>query len=258
MTSRKPLVVGNWKMHGDRAANARLLSALAGGVDASLGGAVGIAVCPPYPYLDQARASLASTPIEFGAQDVSAFENGAYTGEVSVAMLLDCGCRWAIVGHSERRTLFGEQDAEVASKAARALEQGLAVIVCVGETLAEREKELTEAVLARQLEALAPVAAKADAQRFVVAYEPVWAIGTGRTASPEQAQAAHAFIRARLGAAGFAAAKDTRILYGGSVKPANAESLFAMPDIDGGLIGGASLSADDFIAIVRAAASARG
>jgi triosephosphate isomerase len=258
MTSRKPLVVGNWKMHGDRAANARLLSALAGGVDASLGDVVGVAVCPPYPYLDQARAALASSPIESGAQDVSAFESGAYTGEVSVAMLLDCGCRWAIVGHSERRTLFGEEDAAVASKAARALEHGLGTIVCVGETLAEREQEMTDAVLARQIDALASVAAKADAQRFVLAYEPVWAIGTGRTASPEQAQAAHAFIRARLAAAGFATATDTRILYGGSVKPANAGSLFAMPDIDGGLIGGASLSADDFIAIVRAAASARG
>jgi triosephosphate isomerase len=258
MRSRKPLVVGNWKMHGDRASDARLLSALVVGVDAALGAKVGVAVCPPYPYLEQARAALAGAPIELGAQDVSSFDNGAYTGEVSATMLLDFGCRWAIVGHSERRALFGDDDEAVVAKAGRALEHGLGVIVCVGETLDERERELTETVLARQVGALKAIASKADAQRFVVAYEPVWAIGTGRTASPEQAQSAHAFIRARLADAGFAAATNTRILYGGSVKPANAESLFAMPDIDGGLIGGAALSADDFIAIARAAANAQG
>ena len=258
MSPRKPLVVGNWKMHGDRVSSGKLLSALAAGVGASLGAKVGVAVCPPYPYLEQARVALAGTPVELGGQDVSSFDNGAYTGEVSATMLLDLGCRWAIVGHSERRALLAEGDELVAAKADRALASGLSVIVCVGETLAEREQGDTEAVLARQVGALAEVAAKADAQRFVVAYEPVWAIGTGKTASTEQAQAAHAFIRARLGATGFAAAADTRVLYGGSVKPANAGSLFAMPDIDGGLIGGASLSADDFIAIAVAAANAQG
>ncbi len=266
MTARKPLVAGNWKMHGDSAANAALLTALVSHADAkrsvaggaSADGAVGVVVCPPYPYLAQTAAALAGSGIEFGAQNLSEYDNGAYTGEVSSAMLADLGCRWAIVGHSERRTLFGETDEAVAAKAARTLQAGLAVIVCIGETLEEREQERTEAVLARQLEALAGLAPQADAARFVIAYEPVWAIGTGRSASAEQAQQVHAFVRARLAAIGFACAPELRILYGGSVKPANAQGLFEMPDIDGGLIGGASLSADDFIAIVRAAALARG
>ena len=169
-------------------------------------------------------------------------------------MLHDVGCRYAIVGHSERRTLFGEDDAVVAAKAGKALAAGLGVIACVGETLGEREANRTEEVLARQVDALAGAAARASAGRFVLAYEPVWAIGTGRSASPEQAQAAHAFIRGRLAQSGVAGADAIRLLYGGSVKPANAASLFAMPDIDGGLIGGASLVADDFMAIARGAA----
>lgn len=258
MSSRKALVVGNWKMNGDSAGNGRLLSAIVAAADAPLLGTVDVAVCPPYPYLAQAASALGSSAVSLGAQDVCAFENGAYTGEVSAAMLADLGCAWAIVGHSERRTLFGEDDATVAAKAGRALAHGLAAIVCVGETLVEREQERTEAVLARQVDALAALAPAADAQRLVLAYEPVWAIGTGRTATPGQAQAAHAFIRARLSAAGFGYARALRILYGGSVKPSNAQELFAMPDIDGGLIGGASLSSGDFIAIVRAAAKHKG
>jgi len=258
MSPRKALVVGNWKMHGDRAGSDRLLSAIVAAADAPALAAVDVAVCPPYPYLAQAAAALAASAISLGAQDVCAFDGGAYTGEVSAAMLADVGCAWAIAGHSERRTLFGEDDALVAAKAQRALANGLAAIVCVGETLEEREEERTEAVLARQVDALAPLARAAHPRRLVLAYEPVWAIGTGRTATPEQAQAAHAFIRARLSAAGFPEADALRIVYGGSVKPSNAQALFAMPDIDGGLIGGASLSADDFIAIVRAAALAKG
>jgi len=258
MNSRKPFVAGNWKMHGDRAGNERLLSALVGSADAGLVAAVDVVVCPPFPYLAQAAAALGRSGIGLGAQNVASWENGAYTGEVSAAMLADLGCRWAIVGHSERRTLLGEDDSLVAAKGARALGAGLGAIVCIGETLEEREQERTEAVLARQIEALAPLAAQAREEQFVLAYEPVWAIGTGRTASPEQAQAAHAFIRARLAAVGFAQAARLRIVYGGSVKPSNARSLFSMPDIDGGLIGGASLSADDFMAIVRAAALAEG
>ncbi|MFA7664573.1 MAG: triose-phosphate isomerase, partial [Burkholderiaceae bacterium] len=177
-------------------------------------------------------------------------------GEVSVSMLVDLGCKWAIVGHSERRALLGESDDEVARKAALCSAGGLGVIACVGETLAEREAGRTDAVLARQLDALAPALASADPARVVVAYEPVWAIGTGRTASPEMAQAAHAFIRARLAEAGVAGAQALRIVYGGSVKASNAVSLFAMPDVDGGLIGGASLVADEFLNICRAASLA--
>lgn len=258
MSPRKALVVGNWKMHGDSAGNERLLSAIVAAIDASALAAVDVAVCPPYPYLAQAAAALAASGISLGAQDVCAFDNGAYTGEVSAAMLADVGCVSAIVGHSERRTLLAEGDALVAAKAGRAIAHGLTAIVCVGETLEEREEERTEAVLARQVDALAPLAAAGDSRRLVLAYEPVWAIGTGRTATPEQAQAAHAFIRARLSAAGFRDAHALRLVYGGSVKPSNAQALFSMPDIDGGLIGGASLSADEFIAIVRAAATRRG
>jgi triosephosphate isomerase len=252
---RKPLVVGNWKMNGDLAANARLLEALRSSVDRGLLAQVDVAVCPPYPYLAQAADALRDGGIAWGAQDVAFHPNGAYTGEVSTEMLVDLGCRWAIVGHSERRTLLGEADAVVAAKARRALDGGLGAIVCVGETLEERERGEERAVLARQLDALASLCASA-ARDFVVAYEPVWAIGTGRTATPEQAQAMHAFIRGHLASLGFGEAGQVRLLYGGSVKAANAASLFAMPDIDGGLIGGAALVADEFLAIVRSAAAA--
>ena len=255
MALRKPMVIGNWKMNGSRAGNERLLSGLRASVDASLGARVEVGVCPAYPHLSQAQAALSGSAIALGAQDVAAFDDGAYTGEVSAAMLADIGCQCVLVGHSERRTLLGESDAQVASKAAKAIAAGLTAVICVGETLEERESGRMEQVLARQVEALQPVA-NAGAARVVLAYEPVWAIGTGRTATPEQAQAVHAFLRARLAGVGFSDADAIRILYGGSVKPSNAASLFSMPDIDGGLIGGAALVAEDFIAICRAAADA--
>lgn len=255
MKARKPLVVGNWKMNGDLVANERLFTALRSSIDRDLLARVDVAVCPPYPYLGQAAAWLGDAGIAWGAQDVASYENGAYTGEVSAAMVSDLGCRWALVGHSERRTLFGETDETVAGKARCALDHDVGVIVCVGETLEEREQGRAEEVLARQVGALASLAG-APVERFVLAYEPVWAIGTGRTASPEQAQSMHEFIRGRLAAAGFAESARMRLLYGGSVKPANAASLFGMADIDGGLIGGAALVADDFGAICRSAVGA--
>jgi triosephosphate isomerase len=241
---RNRLVVGNWKMNGGLAANARLLERLAA-VDDVPGR---LAVCVPYPYLAQAQALLAQSAIAWGAQDVSEHAKGAYTGDVAASMLADFACRYAIVGHSERRQGHGESDALVGRKAAAALAAGITPIACVGETLAEREGGDTEAVVLRQLDAV--LAALGDgARRAVYAYEPVWAIGTGRTATPEMAQAVHAQLRARLRDAG---AQDAPVLYGGSVKAANAGALFAMPDIDGGLVGGASLDADEFLGIARA------
>jgi triosephosphate isomerase (TIM) len=236
---RSRLVAGNWKMHGSRAANAALLDALARAAP----GEPACAVCVPYPYLQQASERLAGSPVGLGAQNVSEHAQGAYTGEVSAAMLAEFGCRYVIVGHSERRQLFGESDEQAAAKFAAARKAGLTPILCVGETLEEREAGRTEQVVGRQLQA---VLRSNDFGNAVLAYEPVWAIGTGRNATPEQAQAVHAFLRQRV-------RPETAILYGGSVKPANAAGLFAMPDIDGGLIGGASLVADDFIAILRAA-----
>lgn len=250
-------MVGNWKMNGDRGSIAVLLSGIrAASRDRAAAGAATLVVCPPYPYLAQAAQALEGSGVQVGAQDVSSYEAGAFTGEVCASMLIDAGCAWTLVGHSERRMLLGESDALVAAKGRRALAGGLGLIACVGETLEEREQGRTEAVLARQVDALGELAASARADRFVLAYEPVWAIGTGRTANPEQAQAAHAFIRARCARAGFADADSIRLLYGGSVKPSNAASLFAMPDIDGGLIGGASLVSEDFMAIARCAAPA--
>ena len=248
---RARLVLGNWKMNGDVASSEALIA----GVLAGLGGleGVGAGVCPPYPYLGLAAARLVGSSIGWGAQDVSAHDNGAYTGEVSARMLADLGCTWALVGHSERRSLFGDTDDEVVRKTARALEAGLVPVVCVGETRQEREDGRTEAVLARQVDAVCDVLAGARSA-VVLAYEPVWAIGTGLTASPQQAQQAHAFIRDRLARGRVDAAPDIPVLYGGSVKPSNAIELFAQPDVDGGLIGGASLVATDFVAILRAAA----
>ena len=254
MKSRKPMVAGNWKMNGDIVSNEHFFTALRGGLERASVASVEIVVCPPYPYLGQVAAWLGDTALAWGAQDVAAWPNGAYTGEVSAAMLADLGCRWTIVGHSERRQLSGETDETVAAKVGMCVQQGLGVIVCVGETLAERESGVTEQVLARQVAAFAKLAASFDPARVVVAYEPVWAIGTGKTASPEMAQDAHRFIRERLAAEGVGAAGQVRILYGGSVKAANAASLFAMPDVDGGLIGGASLVAEEFLNICRAAA----
>jgi len=245
---RRKLVVGNWKMHGSRPANAELLSALIGARPF----AADVAVCVPAVFLTETAATLASTELRWGAQDVSPHEQGAYTGEISAGMLAECGCRYVITGHSERRAFHGESDLLVAQKAKAALARGVTPIVCVGETLAQREAGETEAVVKRQLSAVIHQLAHC-ASEIVVAYEPVWAIGTGRTATPEQAQAVHAILRAQLQAA-TGRGEAMKILYGGSVKPDNAATLFAQADIDGGLIGGASLKAADFIAICRAAA----
>ncbi len=245
---RRKLVVGNWKMHGSRAANAQLLAGLkeAGPWNAD------VAVCVPFPYIAETALALTGTALSYGAQDCSAHEQGAYTGEVSSAMLADIGCRHVIVGHSERRAYHAESDQLVADKAKAALAHGVTPIVCVGETLAEREAGQTEAVVKRQLAAVIHTLGHCCGE-MVVAYEPVWAIGTGLTATPAQAQAVHAVLRAQLRAATDRAVA-MRILYGGSVKADNAAELFAQPDIDGGLIGGASLKAGDFAAICRAAA----
>ena len=244
---RKQLVVGNWKMHGSHSANAELLAGIVGARPF----AADVAVCAPFPYLAETAVALAGTDIRWGAQDCSAHEQGAYTGEVSAAMLHEFGCRYAIVGHSERRHYHAESDQLVADKARAALARGVTPIVCVGETLAQREANETEAVVKRQLSAVIHTLAHC-AGEMVVAYEPVWASGTGRTATPEQAQAVHALLRAQLAAATPRAA-DMKILYGGSVKPDNAAVLFAQADIDGGLVGGAALKAADFVAICRAA-----
>ncbi len=262
MKTRKPLVAGNWKMNGDTVFNEHLLGELRASLEREPLAAIEVAVCPPFPYLAQAANRLAGSAIEWGAQNVCDSPNGAFTGEVSATMLVDLGCRWVIIGHSERRQSMGETDDDVAAKLAIAAANGLGIIACVGETLEEREAGRTESVLARQVDALARAASAAQrnddavapmpAERFVLAYEPVWAIGTGRSASPEIAQQAHAFIRSRLGALDGEGGA-TRILYGGSVKPDNAQSLFARPDVDGGLIGGAALIAEDFFAICRAA-----
>ena len=243
---RGRLVVGNWKMNGGLAANAVLLDALCAGWRAAPGRDV--AICVPYPYLAQAQAALTGTSIAWGAQNVSEHRAGARTGEVAASMLADFGCRYAIVGHSERRQFYAETDAGVAAKALAALAAGITPVVCVGETLAERDAGATTQVVLRQLEAVLAVAGGAAA-RLVVAYEPVWAIGTGRTATPVEAQVVHAGLRGRLAEAGAA---GIPLLYGGSVKADNAGALFAMADIDGGLIGGASLQAGDFLAIARA------
>jgi triosephosphate isomerase len=245
--TRRPLVVGNWKMNGSAAGNEALLAALK---TAALGAAE-VSVCVPAVYLHDVAQTLEGSAVHWGAQDCSSHESGAYTGEISAAMLAEFGCRHVIVGHSERRALHGEGDALVAQKAAAALAHGLVPIVCVGETLAEREAGRTEAVVARQLGAAIELLGK-RIDGVVVAYEPVWAIGTGKTASPAEAQAVHAFLREALAGAG-ATSGSLRILYGGSVKADNAAELFAEPDIDGGLIGGASLKAADFIAICQAA-----
>ena len=246
---RKPIVAANWKMNGDLAG----LSTLAAEICAGLGkSSTEVVVCPPFPYLSSVTAALCG-PVKVGAQDVSPEGPGAHTGDVSAAMLLDLGCRYVIVGHSERRADHGEPDELIARKAAAVLEAGLDAIVCIGETKEQREAGETEAVLERQLNgSLAGLAL--DPRRIVLAYEPVWAIGTGLTATPEQAQQAHAFIREKLAAlGGEETAAGMRIQYGGSVKPNNAAELFGCEDIDGGLIGGAALDADSFAAIVKAA-----
>jgi len=248
---RARLVAGNWKMHGSLAANARLLEALKAGLPEAEG--LGYAVCAPYPYLAQVSQALSGSRIAWGAQNVSEHDSGAYTGEVSGAMLREFGCRFAIVGHSERRALYGEDDGRVAAKFLAVRRAVLTPILCVGETLEQRERGETENVVGRQLDSVLDAAGVAALANAVLAYEPVWAIGTGRNATPQQAQDVHAFIRSRVGARDKRLAGNLTILYGGSVKPGNAPELFAMPDVDGGLIGGASLAAKDFIAICAAA-----
>ncbi|HCY16165.1 MAG: triose-phosphate isomerase [Curvibacter sp. GWA2_64_110] len=245
--SRK-LIAGNWKMNGSLAANEALLKGVLGGLNAP---ACDIAVCVPSAYLAQCQTLLAGSPVALGAQDVSQHEAGAFTGEISTAMLKEFGVRYAIVGHSERRQYHGETDAVVAAKAQRALAGGVTPIVCVGETLAEREAGKTEEVVKRQLAAVIHLNGHCISE-IVVAYEPVWAIGTGKTATPEQAQAVHAVLRAQLKAA-TPQSDRIAILYGGSMNAANAAQLLAQPDIDGGLIGGAALKAPDFLTIIAAA-----
>ncbi len=245
---KKKLIAGNWKMNGGLAANQALVQALLAGLPAS---ACDVAVCAPSVYLAQLQTLLADAAVAVGAQDVSAHDGGAFTGECSAPMLRDFGVRYAIVGHSERRQYHGETDATVADKARQALAAGITPIVCVGETLQEREAGLTEEVVKRQLAAVIHINGHCISE-IVVAYEPVWAIGTGRTATPEQAQQVHAVLRAQLKAAS-ASAERIRILYGGSMNAANAASLLAQADIDGGLIGGASLKAADFLTIIAAA-----
>ncbi len=248
---RKPLILGNWKMYGSQSRAAELAGAIA--VRAAQFPRADIGVCPPFVLIPTVRAALQNSGVAWGAQDASAHEEGAFTGEVSAAMLKDLGCTYVLLGHSERRQYHAESSALVAAKTARAYAQGLRPVVCVGETLSERQAGTTSAVIAAQL---APVCGLDDAaavlRNAVIAYEPVWAIGTGETASPAQAQAVHADIRALVSNLDPDLGARMRILYGGSVKPANAHELFAMPDIDGGLIGGASLKADDFCAIIAA------
>jgi triosephosphate isomerase len=249
---RRYLVAGNWKMNGSRQANAALVAGVAAGLSRSPD--VEVVVCPPAVYVESVGALLKGTPMRLGAQNLSEQDKpGAFTGEVHGAMLRDLGAEYVIVGHSERRALYGETDAVVARKFKAAQALGLVPILCVGETLDQREQEQTEAVLARQLGAVLELCGAGSLARAVVAYEPVWAIGTGRTATPQQAQAAHAFLRHQVASRDARIAAALRVLYGGSVNAGNANALFAEPDVDGGLIGGASLKADDFLAICAAA-----
>ncbi len=247
---RPKLVAGNWKLNGSRDSIQALMQGIAQGMPDLT--KVGVAVCPPYVYIPMVEALLAGTTVQLGAQDVAEQTQGAFTGEVSASMLKEFSCSYVIVGHSERRALFGEQDADTARKFAATRTQGLTPILCVGESLDEREQGITEQVVARQLDAVINLEGIEALAEAVIAYEPVWAIGTGKTASPEQAQAVHAFIRAKLATLNRSVADKVQILYGGSVKGSNAAELFAMPDIDGGLIGGASLDAQEFLAICRA------
>jgi len=251
---RKTLVAGNWKMNGGTAANEDLCDRIASGLSAS--DALELLVCPPFPYLEAVGKKLAGSAVKLGAQNVSQHVSGAYTGEVSAGMLKDLGCEYVIVGHSERRAMMGESSEIVAEKFAAALRNELTPILCVGETLEERTAGRMKAVIASQLEPVLDGPAGIEAlASAVIAYEPVWAIGTGRTASPEQAQDVHQYIRNILAERDVDISSRVQILYGGSVKGDNAAGLFAMPDIDGGLIGGASLNAAEFLAIARAAGS---
>ena len=253
MAQRKltKLVVGNWKMHGDIATAEPLLAAVAAGCVGF--SRVQVAICPSFPYLGLTAARLSGSKVSWGAQTLAATANGAFTGEVSGSQLADLRCQYVLIGHSERRAMFGETDAQVALKIIQAVNSGITPIICVGETLVQRKAGAVDSVISDQLKAALAVLSKGSA--FVIAYEPVWAIGTGETASPDQAQAVHLMIRGVLESRGFAA-NSVPILYGGSVKPSNANALFAMKDIDGGLIGGAALNATEFLAICTAAQAA--
>jgi len=246
---RRILVAGNWKLNGSKESVQELLNGILAGMPEAK---TDVAVCTPYIYIPKVQEILSGTEVGYGSQSISEHDSGAFTGEISGSMLNDFSCQYAIVGHSERRTLFCEKDTDTANKFAAARKYGLTPILCVGELLEEREQNITEDVVSRQLDAiidLEGVEALADA---VIAYEPVWAIGTGKTASPQQAQDVHAFIRGKIAKLNADVADKVQILYGGSVNGGNADELFAMPDIDGGLIGGASLKAEDFLAICKA------
>ena len=250
---RRPLVAGNWKMNGSREMTRALVTGIAADLPRQCG--TDVVVCPPYVYLEMCRELVPEGEISVGGQDLDVHEPGAFTGEIAADMLVDVGCRYVIVGHSERRSLYGETDERVAQKASVASTKGLVPIVCVGETREEREEGVTAEVVRRQLGVVIETAGIDIFPKALVAYEPVWAIGTGLTASESQAQEVHALIREQLCDASEQVAADTRVLYGGSVKPDNALGLFSQPDIDGGLIGGASLKADDFLGIIKAATS---
>ena len=253
---RRPVIAGNWKMHTTSQEAAALAQQVRGACEAET--AVDVVVCPPFTALAAAAQALKGSRIGLGAQDLFWEAQGAFTGEISAAMLADAGCRYVIIGHSERRTHFGETDEAIKRKLAAALRQGLTPIVCIGETLQQREESQTFAVLERQLAAALDGMSAGDAAKVVLAYEPVWAIGTGRHATPEQAQEAHAFIRRWLAQRwGAGSGESVRIQYGGSVTAANAASLLQQSDVDGALVGGASLKADAFAAIVRAASEAK-
>jgi triosephosphate isomerase (TIM) len=251
---RVPLVAGNWKMNGSRASAQDLLTGIKAGVGQIVRAEV--AVCPPFVFVPMAQSALEGTVVRWGAQNLSTEQSGAFTGEVAASMLKEFGCHYVIVGHSERRSLYAEDDDTVAKKFAVARAAGLVPVLCVGETLGERERGVTEEVVARQLDAVIGLEGAAALADGVIAYEPVWAIGTGVTATPDQAQEVHAFIRGRVASREPQVAGGLRILYGGSMKPDNAAELMAKPDIDGGLIGGASLKASDFLAICKAADAA--
>ena len=248
---RKPFVAGNWKLNGSRASIKTLVSGIIDGMGRVNNAEV--VVCPSFVYLSEVSQMLEGSAVKFGSQDVAKEASGAYTGEVAVSMLKDIACPYAIIGHSERREYYGDTDQVVAEKFVAAQNGGVTPILCVGEVLEERESGQTEAVVERQLKAVVDLAGIKALENSVIAYEPVWAIGTGKTASPEQAQAVHAFIRQWISGQDSATADKVQILYGGSVKAANAKELFSMADIDGGLIGGASLVAEDFISICEAA-----
>ena len=246
---RQTLVAGNWKLNGSKESIKELLSGILDGMSEAK---ADVAVCAPYIYLPLVDEILSGSKVGYGSESISEHDSGAFTGEISGSMLKDFNCQYAIVGHSERRSLFGEKDADTANKFAAARKHGLTPILCVGELLEEREAGITEEVVSRQLDAVIALEGIAALSDAVIAYEPVWAIGTGKTASPEQAQEVHAFIRSKIAKRDEAVAEKVQILYGGSVNGGNADELFAMEDIDGGLIGGASLKAEDFLAICKA------